>query len=76
MTSLIQQLYMIPSFRKEILECIDPNFEKQQTKEDNLIYQLKCQFLALSETDKQYHNPRAFCHAFKDWEGRPTNIYE
>jgi len=32
--------------------------------------------LALSESEKQYYNPKNFCQAFKDWEGNPTNVYE
>jgi len=23
-----------------------------------------------------YCNPKGFCHAFKDWEGNPTNVME
>jgi hypothetical protein len=42
---------MIPSLRKNLLECIDPNFERID-KKDNLIQQLRCEFLALKETEK------------------------
>lgn len=27
-------------------------------------------------TQKQYHNPKRFCHAFKDLDGNPINIFE
>ena len=27
-------------------------------------------------SEKQHCNPKAFCQAFKDWEGNPTNIFE
>lgn len=40
MNSLMQQFYMIPSFRKAVLEVEDRNFTKV-AKEDNLLYQLK-----------------------------------
>jgi hypothetical protein len=32
--------------------------------------------LALKYTQKQYHNPKRFCHAFKDLEGNPINTFE
>lgn len=40
MNSLMQQFYMIPSFRKDIMEVEDRNFDKGP-KEDNMLYQLK-----------------------------------
>ncbi len=40
MNSLIQQLFMIPSFRRYILEVEDKTFSPS-TKEDNVLYQLK-----------------------------------
>lgn len=46
MNSLLQQLYMIPSFRRCILSCEDKDYEKGSC-EDNLMYQLKCMFTAL-----------------------------
>ena len=23
-----------------------------------------------------YVNPKSYCHAFKDWEGQPVNVFE
>jgi hypothetical protein len=40
MISLIQQLYMIPTFRKAVLQVEDKN-AKTLAKEENLLYQLK-----------------------------------
>lgn len=40
MNSLMQQLYMIPSFRNFVLEVEDKNFAVTK-KEDNMLYQLK-----------------------------------
>ena len=40
MNSLLQQLYMLPSFRQNLLDVEDLNFEKNN-KEDNVLYQLK-----------------------------------
>ena len=36
----------------------------------------KQMFLALNESEKQSFNPKGICHAFKDYDGNPTNIYE
>lgn len=66
---------MIPQFRNAILDVTDPNFEKQP-KEDNVLYQMKCMFQALNLSDKQSYNPKAFCHAYKDYDGKPTNVLE
>ena len=30
----------------------------------------------LGGSDKQYINPKPFCQAFKDWEGKPVNVFE
>jgi ubiquitin carboxyl-terminal hydrolase 9/24 len=73
MNSLLQQLYMIPSFREQILQTVDPSDIQPQ---ENLLYQLQCLMLALKLTEKQYHNPRKFCASFKDLEGTPVNVYE
>ncbi|CAD8075134.1 unnamed protein product [Paramecium sonneborni] len=73
MNSLLQQLYMVPAFRERLLRVEDKNTCIQ---EENLLHQLKCLFLALKYSQKQYHNPKKFCHAFKDLDGNPTNIFE
>ncbi|CAK79859.1 unnamed protein product (macronuclear) [Paramecium tetraurelia] len=73
MNSLLQQLYMVPAFREKLLQIEDKSTCAQ---EENLLHQLKCLFLALKHSQKQYHNPKKFCHAFKDFDGNPTNIFE
>lgn len=73
MNSLMQQLFMIPSFREPLLSL---KYESEVQKEDNVLFQLKCLFLALKHSQKQFHNPKKFCHAFKDFSGNPTNIFE
>ena len=40
MNSTLQQLYMIPSFRKAIMDVEDKQY-KISSKEDNILYQLK-----------------------------------
>ncbi|CAD8072236.1 unnamed protein product [Paramecium sonneborni] len=73
MNSLLQQLYMVPAFREKLLQIED---KSTGALEENLLHQLKCLFLALKHSQKQYHNPKKFCHAFKDLDGNPTNIFE
>lgn len=73
MIALLQQLYMIPTFRDSILAIDDPKKE-EVPKEDNLLYQLQCIFASLHQSEQQYYNPQGFTNAFKDWDGNPTNV--
>ena len=73
MIALLQQLYMIPTFRQTILAVDDLNKSKIQN-EDNLLYQLQCIFAFLNQSEQQYYNPQGFTNAFKDWDGNPTNV--
>ena len=68
MNSIMQQLFMIPTFRKAILEVEDSNFGKEPTDE-NVLHQIKMIFGGLMEMEKQYFNPKKFCSAFKDIDG-------
>lgn len=73
MISLLQQLYMIPTFRESILSVEDPK-KNEIPQEDNLLYQLQCIFAFLHQSEQQYYNPQGFTNAFKDWDGQPTNV--
>ena len=73
MSSCIQQIFNVPSFREGILRAKDKSGE---SFEDSLLYQLQYMFSALENSDKQYINPKSFCKAFKDWEGRSVNVME
>lgn len=73
MIALLQQLYMIPTFRQTILAVDDPN-KASIPSEDNLLYQLQCVFAFLNQSEQQYYNPQGFTNAFKDWDGNPTNV--
>ena len=33
-------------------------------------------FLNLLNSNKKFYNPKDFCHAFKDYDGNPTNVGE
>lgn len=65
---------MIPSLRRDILNVSNPN-QLENVEEDSL-YQLQALFCGLLKSEKQYVNPKSFCHSFKDWEGQPTNVLE
>lgn len=73
MIALLQQLYMIPTFRENVLTVKDQQ-KNEVPKEDNLLYQLQCLFAFLHLSEQQYYNPQGFTNAFKDWDGNPTNV--
>lgn len=73
MISLIQNLYMIPSFRETVLAIQDPK-KNEVPQEDNLLYQFQSIFAFLHQSEQQYFNPQGFTNAFKDWDGNPTNV--
>ena len=74
MNSLLQQFYMIPSFRNDILSVQKPN--KGVNPEEDMLFQIQHLFSELNESVKQFYNPKLFCHAFKDWEGNSINVLE
>lgn len=77
LNSVMQQLFMIESFRNDILACPDPQREEKKVPdEDNVLLQVQLLFGALRMSEKMYFNPQGFCHAFKDWEGQPINVLE
>ena len=81
----MQQFYMIPSLRYNILRTNDNEKENliytQYLKssiqiDDNFFHQLQKLFSNLLLSNKQYYNPFEFTFSFKDYEGNPTKIYE
>ena len=66
---------MIPSFRDDLLSIDDPNHDNLEP-EENMFYQFQALFMGLLKSEKQYINPKGFCHSFKDWDGQPTNVLE
>ena len=73
MNSLFQQIFMINSLRNDLLMVKDVG---QVEKDDNMFYQLQLLFAGLLKSEKQYVNPKGFCHSFKDWEGNAVNVLE
>jgi ubiquitin carboxyl-terminal hydrolase 34 len=72
MNALLQQFYMIPHIRYGLLS-IQPNDNKP--KEDNLVVQMQHIFGYLQESEKVAYEPTQFCLAYKDWDGKPTNVH-
>lgn len=73
MNSLFQQLFMVKSFRNDVLAVPD---KPGEDKDESMLYQLQVLFAGLLKSEKQYVSPKGFCHAFKDWDGNPTNVLE
>ena len=72
MNSIMQNLYMIPSFRKAMLEVEDKS-NLNEPESENVLLQMKRIFGSLMQLEKQYFNPKKFCHAFKDFDGSPID---
>ena len=76
MISMMQQFYMIPSFRYGLLAADDkvpPTNKKPTEIDDNILHQMQKMFAFLELSERQSYNPSAFCYAFKDFDGNPTN---
>ena len=77
MLSMIQQFYLIPTFRYGILAADDrrPIADKNpEGIDDNVLHQFQRIFAYLELTERQDYNIRQFCFAFKDLDGKPTNV--
>jgi len=70
--SLMQQLYMIPEIRYNILELDSKEIAKLGT--DHVAFNLQKIFANLQLSKQQYYMPRDFCKEFKDREDRPINV--
>eukprot|EP00753_Platysulcus_tardus_P013086 PLAT3614.2.p1 GENE.PLAT3614.2~~PLAT3614.2.p1 ORF type:complete len:1715 (-),score=1014.72 PLAT3614.2:126-5015(-) len=70
MNALLQQFYNIPELRNGVLAA-DAGDEQP---EDSVIYQLQLMFSHLSLGLRKAYNPLPFTQAYKDAEGRPTNV--
>lgn len=81
---------MIPEFREKILEIESENGgsligkEKNNegnkimnvTRDESLLYQFQLILCALKKSQKQFYDPRDFCFANKDSEGKGINVME
>lgn len=81
MNAMMQQFFMIPAFRYNVLSVDDGNAEDMQEYkgkmiDDNVLHQWQKLFAHLELSDRNEYNPMEFCFAFKDFEGQPTNTAE
>jgi uncharacterized UBP type Zn finger protein len=75
MISLVQQLYMIPSFREGVFAIQGQSIAKAPL-EENMLYQFQYLLALLRESEKSYINPKAFCKSMKNIDNQPLNVYE
>lgn len=73
MNSLLQQFYMMPGLRKGILQT-EVSTQDSENLDENLIFQFQLILANLSESEKQFYEPRGFCNAFKGYDGEPINV--
>ena len=74
MNSIMQQMYMVPTFRFAIMSSDDKETPKiNHGIDDNVLHQLQKMYTYLFFSEKEYYNPKEFCYSFKDFDGNPTN---
>ena len=79
MNSIMQQMYMVPTFRYAIMGSDDHESPKPAENgrisidDDNLLHQLQIMYTFLTYSEKEDYNPKNFCFSFKDFDGNPTN---
>ena len=79
MNSILQQLFMIPTFRYAILGTDDnespksSSITKYDPQDDNAFHQLQVMYAFLTLSEQPYYNPQNFCKSYKDRNGNPIN---
>ena len=79
MNSIMQQMYMVPTFRYAIMGSDDQETPKPSESgritidDDNILHQLQTMYTFLTYSEKEDYNPKYFCYSFKDFDGNPTN---
>ena len=79
MNSIMQQMYMVPTFRYAIMsaddhkEPQDPS-DYMEINDDNLLQKLQKMYTYLTYSNKSSFAPRDFCYSYKDIDGHPTNV--
>ena len=79
MNSIMQQIYMVPTFRYAIMGSDDhespkpSEYGRMTCEDDNLLHQLQIMYTFLTYSEKEDYNPKYFCYSFKDFDGNPTN---
>ena len=77
LNSIIQQLYMMQTFRYALMAADDKEEclrgKRFSYQDDNLLHQLQVMFGYLTLSEKPYYKPEDFCSSFKDFDGNPIN---
>ncbi len=69
--SNLQQLFMVPRFRANILSV---DQYKEENWSENMVYQLQLLFGQLQESEKVAANPAGFVHTYKGDDGKPVDV--
>ena len=81
MNSMMQQFFMVPAFRYNLL-CVDDGKPedlkdyKGEKVDDNMMHQMQKLIAHLELSERTEFNPMQFCFAFKEFDGQPTNTAE
>jgi ubiquitin carboxyl-terminal hydrolase 9/24 len=81
MNSMMQQFFMVPPFRYNLM-CVDdeiePNLQayKNEQVDDNMLHQLQKLVAHLELSQRTEYNPTEFCFSFKEFDGTPCNTSE
>ena len=73
LNSLMQQLFMMPTLRAELMAA-DLKLTLEEKPEDSLLFHLQTIFANLQESEKQYYTPLPFVKTFRDQEGQVLNV--
>ena len=72
MNSILQQVYMVPTFRYAIMGYQATPLNDPSS--DDPLHQLQIMYSYLTLSEKEDYNPKNFCNVFKDFDGNPINI--
>jgi hypothetical protein len=81
MNSMMQQFFMVPPFRYNLM-CVDdeiePNLQayKNEQVDDNMLHQLQKLVAHLELSQRTEYIPNEFCFSFKEFDGTPCNTSE
>lgn len=81
MNSMMQQFFMIPALRYNLM-CVDDGVAEDLKEykgdqiDDNMMHQLQKLIAHLELSERSDYNPKEFCFAFKEFDGSPTNTAE
>lgn len=68
--SLMQQMFMMDNMRRGVL--VSPDLAED--KVESVLYQFQRMMAMLSVSERRAAQPQAWCHAYKDESGNPTNV--